>query len=114
MSKEGIATLKNVSIGSLCDPRTQEEILNDLWFQWVNLTLELQLGNAVRRRFPEHSEGTYGRLARCIDELGFVASDVRFHAETLWRALVARGHSITAAVQRWGKCRAGLTGLAIG
>jgi hypothetical protein len=106
MSKEGIATLKNVSMGSLCDPRTQEEILDDLWFQWVNLTLELQLGNAVRRRFPGHVEGTYGRLARCIDELGFVASDVRFFAETLWRALVARGHNIMAAVQRWGKCRA--------
>jgi hypothetical protein len=107
MSKEGIATLKNVSMGSLCDPRTQEEILNDLWFQWVKLTLELQLGNAVRRRFPGHSEdGTYGRLARCIDELGFVASDVRFHAETLRRALVARGHNLMAAVLRWGKCRA--------
>jgi hypothetical protein len=107
MSKEGIATLKNVSMGSLCDPRTQEEILNDLWFQWVKLTLELQLGNAVRRRFPGHSEdGTYGRLARCIDELGFVASDVRFHAETLRCALVARGHNLMAAVLRWGKCRA--------
>jgi hypothetical protein len=104
MSKEGIATLKNVSMGSLCDPRTQEEILNDLWFQWVNLTLELQLGNAVRRRFPGHVEGTYGRLARCIDELGFVASDVRFLAETLWGALVARGHNIMGAVQR--KCHA--------
>jgi len=106
MSKEGIVTLKNASMGSLCDLRTQEEILNDLWFQWVNLTLELQLGNAVRRRFPGHSEGSYGRLARCVDELGFVASDVQFHAETLWRALVARGHDIMAAVQRWGKCRA--------
>jgi hypothetical protein len=106
MSKEGIATLKNASMGSLCDPRKQEEILNDLWFQWVKMTLELQLGNAVRRRFPGHLEGTYGRLARCIDELGFVASDVRFHAETRWRALVAWGHSIMAAVQRWGKCRA--------
>jgi len=106
MSKEGIVTLKNASMGSLCDLRTQEEILNDLWFQWVNLTLELQLGNAVRRRFPGHSEGSYGRLARCVDELGFVASDVQFHAETLWRALVARRHNIMAAVQRWGKCRA--------
>jgi hypothetical protein len=106
MSKEGIATLKNVSMGSLCDPRTQEEMLNDLWFQWVNLTLELQLGNAVRRRFPGHVEGTYGRLARCIDELGFVASDVRFLAETRWRALVVRGHNIMAAVQRWGTRRA--------
>jgi hypothetical protein len=107
MSKDGITAFKNVSMASLYDPRKHEDVLNDLWFEWVKLSLELQLGNAVRRRFPGHSEdGTYGRLARCIDELGFVASDVRFHAETLRRALVARGHNIMAAVLRWGKCRA--------
>jgi hypothetical protein len=85
---EGIATFKNVSMGSLCDPRKQEEILNDLWVEWVKLALELELENAVRRRFPGHSAGSYGRLARWIDELGFIASDVRFLVERLWRAIV--------------------------
>jgi hypothetical protein len=86
---EGIATFKNVSMGSLCDPRKHEEILNDLWVEWVKLVLELELENAVRRRFPGHSAGSYGRLARWIDELGFIASDVRFLVETLWRAIVS-------------------------
>ena len=89
MSKEGIATVKNVSMGSLCDPRKHEEILNDLWVEWVKLALELELENAVRRRFPGHSAGSYGRLARWIDELGFIASDVRFLVERLWRAIVS-------------------------
>jgi hypothetical protein len=86
---EGIATFKNVSMGSLCDPRKQEEILNDLWVEWVKLALELELENAVRRRFPGHSAGSYGRLARWIDELGFIASDVRFLVGRLWRATVS-------------------------
>jgi hypothetical protein len=86
---EGIATFKNVSMGSLCDPRKQEEILNDLLVEWVKLALELDLENAVRRRFPGHSAGSYGRLARWIDELGFIASDVRFLVERLWRAIVS-------------------------
>jgi hypothetical protein len=88
MSKEGIATFKNVSMGSLCDPRKQEEILSDLWLEWVKLVLELELENAVRRRFPGHSEGTYGRLARLIDQLGFIGADVRFQVERLWRGIV--------------------------
>src|SRR6516164_2123466 len=88
MSKEGIATLKNVSMGSLCDPRKQEEILSDLWSEWVKLVLELELENAVRRRFPGHSAGTYGRLARWIDELGFMGADFRFQVERLWRGIV--------------------------
>jgi hypothetical protein len=57
MSKEGIATLQHASMGLLCDPRKQEEILNDLWVVWVKLALELELENIVRRRFPGHSEG---------------------------------------------------------
>jgi hypothetical protein len=81
MSKEGIATLQYASMGLLCDPRKQEEILNDLWFVWVKLALELELENIVRRRFPGHSEGAYGRLERWIDELGFIGSDVRFLAQ---------------------------------
>ena len=89
MSKEGIATLKNVSMGSLCDPRKQEEILSDLWFEWVKLSLDLKLENAVRRRFPGHSEGTYGCLARWIDELGFIGADLRFQIQRLWREIVS-------------------------
>jgi hypothetical protein len=77
MSEE-ITALKHVSMSSLCDPRKQEEILTDLWVEWVKLVLELELENAVRRRFPGHLEGDYGRLARWIDELGFIGSDVRF------------------------------------
>ena len=88
MSKEGIATLKNVTMGSLCDPREQEEILSDLWFEWVNLALELELENALRRRVPGYSAGTYGRLAPLIDELGFIGADVRFQFERLWRGIV--------------------------
>jgi hypothetical protein len=42
---EGIATFKNVSMGSLCDPRKQEEILNDLWVEWVKLALRLMSGD---------------------------------------------------------------------
>jgi hypothetical protein len=86
---EGIATFKNVRMGWLRDPRKQEEILNDLWVEWVKLALELELENAVRRRFPGHSAGSYGRLARWIDELGFITSDVRFLVETLWRTIVS-------------------------
>jgi len=89
MSKEGIATLKNVSMGSLCDPRKQEDILTDLWFEWVKLALELELENAVRRRFPGHSKGPYGCLARWIDELGFIGADFRFHIQRLWREIVS-------------------------
>jgi hypothetical protein len=77
MSKEGIATLQHASMGLLCDPRKQEEILNDLWVEWVKLALELELENIVRRRFPGHSEGAYGRLERWIDELGFIGSDAQ-------------------------------------
>jgi hypothetical protein len=95
---EGIATFKNVSMGSLCDPRKQEEILNDLWVEWVKLALELELENAVRRRFPGHSAGSYGRLARWIDELGFIASDVRFLVGRLWRATVSWPNSSLAAI----------------
>jgi hypothetical protein len=83
MSKEGIATLQHASMGLLCDPRKQEEILNDLWVEWVKLALELELENIVRRRFPGHSEGAYGRLERWIDELKFIGSDVRFLAQRL-------------------------------
>ena len=61
----------------LCDPRNQEEILNDLWVERVKLALELELENIVRRRFPGHSEGAYGRLERWIDELGFIGSDAQ-------------------------------------
>jgi hypothetical protein len=86
---EGIATLKNVNMGSLCDPRKQEEILSDLWVEWVKLTLELELENAVRRRFPGHLQGNYGRLVRWIDELGFVGSDVQFLVERLWRVIAS-------------------------
>ena len=89
MSKEGIATLQHASMGLLCDPRKQEEILNDLWVVWVKLALELELENIVRRRFPGHSEGAYGRLERCIDELGFIGSDVRFLAQRLWSVIVS-------------------------
>ena len=88
MSKEGIATFKDLSMGSLCNPHKQEDTLNDLRVQWVKMTLEIELENAVRRRFPGHSEGTYGRLDRWIDELGFIGSDVRFHAERLARAVI--------------------------
>ena len=89
MSKEGIATLQNASMGLLCDPRKQEEILNDLRVEWVKLALELELGNIVRRRFPEHSGGAYGRLERWIDELGLIGSDVRFLAQRLWSVIVS-------------------------
>jgi hypothetical protein len=76
MSKEGIATLQHASMGLLCDPRKQEEILNDLWVEWVKLALELELENIVRRRFPGHSEGAYGRLER-------------FLAQRLWSVIVS-------------------------
>jgi hypothetical protein len=89
MSKEGIATFKDLSMGSLCNPHKQEDTFNDLRVQWVKITLEIELENAVRRRFPGHSEGTYGRLDRWIDELGFMGSDVRFHAERLARAVIS-------------------------
>jgi hypothetical protein len=89
MSKEGIATLQHASMGLLCDPRKQEEILNDLWVEWVKLALELELENIVRRRFPGHSEGAYGRLERWIDKLGFIGSDVRFLAQRLWSVIVS-------------------------
>jgi hypothetical protein len=89
MSKEGIATLQHASMGLLCDPRKQEEILNDLWVEWVKLALELELENIVRRRFPGHSEGAYGRLERWIDKLRFIGSDVRFLAQRLWSVIVS-------------------------
>ena len=89
MSEEGIAALQHASMGLLCDPRKQEEILNDLKVEWVKLALELELGNIVRRRFPGHSEGAYGRLERWIDELGFIGSDVRFLAQRLWSVIVS-------------------------
>src|SRR5207342_1038334 len=85
MNKEGIATLQHASMGLLCDPRKREEILNDLRVEWVRLVLELELVNIVRRRFPGHSQGAYGRLERWIDELGFIGSDVRFFAQRLGR-----------------------------
>jgi hypothetical protein len=90
MSKEGIATLQHASMGLLCDPRKHEEILNDLWVEWLKLALELELENIVRRRFPRHSEGAYGRLERWIDELGFIGSEVRFLAQRLWSVIVRR------------------------
>jgi hypothetical protein len=43
----------------------------------------------VRRRFPGHSEGAYGRLERWIDKLGFIGSDVRFLAQRLWSVIVS-------------------------
>ena len=89
MSKEGIATLQHASMGLLCDPRKQEEILNDLWVEWVKLALELELENIVRRKFPGHSEGTYDRLERWIDEVGFIGSDDRFLAQKLWSVIVS-------------------------
>ena len=89
MNKEGIATLQHASMGLLCDPRKREEILNDLRVEWVRLVLELELVNIVRRRFPGHSQGAYGRLERWIDELGFIGSDVRFFAQRLWRVIVS-------------------------
>jgi hypothetical protein len=89
MNKEGIATLQHASMGLLCDSRKREEILNDLRVEWVRLVLELELVNIVRRRFPGHSEGAYGRLERWIDELGFIGSDVRFFAQRLWRVIVS-------------------------
>ena len=89
MSKEGIATLQHASMGLLCDPRKQEEILNDLWVVWVKLALELELENIVRRRFPGHSKGAYGRSERWIDELGFMGSDVRFLIQRQWSVIVS-------------------------
>jgi hypothetical protein len=53
----------------------------------VNLALELKLENALRRRFPGHSIGTYGRLPRWIDELGLMGRDVRFQVERLWHGI---------------------------
>jgi hypothetical protein len=58
MSKEGIATLQHASMGLLCDPRKQEEILNDLWVEWVKLALELELENSA----PSVSRAFRGRL----------------------------------------------------
>jgi hypothetical protein len=89
MSKEGMATIKNASMGSLCHRRKPEEILSDLQVEWVKLALTIELENAIRRRFPGHSEGTYGRLERWIDGLAFLRSDARFRCETLWRAIVS-------------------------
>ena len=89
MSKEGIATLQHPSMGLLCDPRKQEEILNDLWVEWVKLALELELENIVRRPLPVHSVSAYGRLERWIDKLGFIGSDVRFLAQRLWSVIVS-------------------------
>jgi len=102
MSKEGIATFKDLSMGSLCNPHKQEDTLNDLRVQWVKMTLEIELENAVRRRFPGHSEGTYGRLDRWIDELGFIGSDVQFHCESLWRVGCRQQAARLTAVVVWG------------
>jgi hypothetical protein len=54
----------------------------------VKVALELELENALRRQFPGHSVGTYGRLARWIDELGLMGADVRFQVERLRRGIV--------------------------
>ena len=54
----------------------------------VKLALELEIENALRRQFPGHSVGTYGRLARCIDELWLMSADIRFQVERLWRGIV--------------------------
>ncbi len=89
MSKKGIATSQHVSMGLLCDPRKQEEILNDLWVEWVKLALEFELENIVHRRFPGRSKGAYGRLERWIDELKFIGSDVQFLAQRRWSVIVS-------------------------
>ena len=54
----------------------------------VKPTLELELENALRRQFPGHSVGAYGRLPRWIDELVLMGSEVRFQVERLWRGIV--------------------------
>jgi hypothetical protein len=100
MSKEEIATIKNMSMGSLCDPREQEQILNDLWDEWVKLALELEPENAVRRRFPELSDGPYGRLERWVDGLTLLRWEVWFHSETLRRAIVS-WFAVMAFTNRW-------------
>ena len=50
--------------------------------------LELELANALRRQFPGHSVGPYGRLPRWIDELGLMGAAIRFQFERLWRGIV--------------------------
>ena len=50
--------------------------------------LELELTNTLRRQFPGHSVGPYGRLPRWIDELVLMGSEVRHEVEGLWREIV--------------------------
>ena len=63
------------------------ELYNLIVRAGVKPTLELELENALRRQFPGHSVGTYGRLPRWIDELGLMGADVRYEVERLWRGI---------------------------
>jgi hypothetical protein len=92
MSKEGIATLQPVSMDLLCDPRTREEVLNDLWLEWVELALETELETALRRRFPGHSRNkrAHNLKARWLDALALSSAAVRSRAERLWRQIASR------------------------
>jgi hypothetical protein len=64
------------------------ELYNLIVRAGVKPTLELELENALRRQFPGHSVGTYGRLPRWIDELGLMGANARFQVERLWRGIV--------------------------
>jgi hypothetical protein len=64
------------------------ELYNLIVRAGVKPTLELELENALRRQFPRHSVGTYGRLPRWIDEVVLMGSEVHFQVERLWREIV--------------------------
>ena len=48
--------------GLLCDPRKQEEILNDLWVEWLKLALELERTRTREYCAPSVSPTFRGRL----------------------------------------------------
>jgi hypothetical protein len=105
MNKEVIAPLQHASMGLLCDPRKHEEILNDLWVEWVKVVLELELENIVRRRFSGHSEGAYGRLERWADELEFIYGRrfvfaIRHLGASYWRSFILFIRSSTFSATR--------------
>jgi hypothetical protein len=85
----GITALQPVSMGLLFHSRTDEDILNDLWVEWVKMALEFELESIVRHRFPGHSQVARNRLERWNDELGFFGLKVQFRAERLWREITS-------------------------
>ena len=75
------------TVGAAVDARAVE-LYHLIVRRGAKQTLELELENALRRQFPRHSVGTYGRLPRWIDELVLMGSEVHFLVERLRREIV--------------------------